>query len=290
MKSYQFIIPTFLTLLIFFISYVQHSASAATPVSNTADQPWRTIKNIKNGMWHGFAVHEYKIDDFNIQIAEPKIPANGKPWIICVGEIGDGYHWQIHEKLLKAGAYVAAINSYNTYGADYGLNLMNSLYTLARKKFSLPEKCGLFGVSRAGLSIYRWAIQNTKQVACIYCEGPVLDFKTWPMQWPQSIGNWEEVKRYYGFTSDSQAIFYKGNPIDNLNPIAQAKIPVRHVISITNEHDTKIVPNEKNTWKAKQLLQQMGHDMDVAIIPEGEEAPYVFDDDSIEFMISNSAP
>lgn len=257
---------------------------------NPADKPWMTTGGVKNEEWHGFKVYTFNIDKFTIQIAEPKTPLKGKPWIMSIGEMGDGFHWQMNEKLLNSGAYIVAINSYNVYGADYGLNLMDSLYNIVRHNFDLPEKCGLYGVSRAGLSVYRWAIRYPERVACMYCEGPVLDFKTWPMAWPPSAENWTELKRYYGFASDSLAVAYKGNPIDNLRPIAKAKIPIRHVISLTDEHDTKIVPNDKNTLKAQQYLQQMGHDMHIVITPEGMKVPYTFDDESIEFMISNATP
>lgn len=271
-------------------SYAHEPNSATVSDKNIADNPWVTTEGVKLGKWHGFSVYESKIDSFNIQIAEPKIPIKGKPWVISVGEIGDGFHWQIHKKLLKSGVHVAAINSYNVYGADYGLDLMDKLYTIARQKFDLPEKCGLFGISRAGLSVYRWAIRDPKRVACIYCEGPVLDFKTWPKNWLPSAKNWVELKQYYGFSSDAQAVSYKGNPIDNLEPIAKTKIPIRHVISITDEHDTKVVPNEKNTLKAQQYLQKMGHDMTVEIIPKGMKVPYEFDDESIKFIILNTSP
>lgn len=264
--------------------------SATLSDENLADKPWVTTGGVKNEEWHGFRVYESKIDEFSVWIAEPKTPVKGKPWIMRIQDFGDGFHWQINEKLLNSGAYVVAINSYNVYGADYGLNLMDSLYKIARNHFGLPEKCALAGVSRAGLSVYRWAIQHAECVACIYCEGPVLDFKTWPMSWLPSVNNWTELKQYYGFTSDAEAIAYKGNPIDNLEPIAKAKIPIRHVISLTDEHDTKIVPNDKNTLKAQQYLQQMGHNINIVITPEGMKVPYAFDDKSVEFMISNATP
>lgn len=266
------------------------SSDAQMSDRNLADKPWITAGGVKNAEWHGFRVYESKIDEFSVWIAEPKTPAKGKPWIMRIQDFGDGFHWQINEKLLNSGAYVVAINSYNVYGTDYGLNLMDSLYTIARRNFDLPEKCVLTGVSRAGLSAYRWAIRHPERVACIYCEGPVLDFKTWPMSWQPSANNWIELKRYYGFSNDEEAIAYKGNPIDNLGSIAKAKIPIRHVISLTDEHDIKIVPNDKNTLKAQQYLQQMGHDMNIVITPEGMKVPYAFDDESVEFMISNATP
>lgn len=255
---------------------------------NLADKPWETTGEVKNGSWRGFKVHESKLNEFCIWIAEPKIPAEGNPWILRIQDFGDGYHCEINEMLLQAGVHVVAINSYNVCGADYGLNLMDSLYTIAREHFGLPSKCALGCVSRAGLSAYRWAVRHPERVACIYGEGPVLDFKTWPMSWEPSAGNWTKLKEYYGFKTDEEAIAYQGNPIDNLAPIAKAKIPLRHVISLTDEHDTKIVPNDKNTLKAQRLLKQMGHDIDVVVTPEGVKAPYMFDSESVRFILSKT--
>lgn len=271
-------------------SYAQGNNSDILSDENLADDPWITNGSIENKEWRGFRVYESKIDEFRIWVAEPKTPIKGKPWIMRIQDFGDGFHWQINEKLLNSGIYVVAINSYNVYGADYGLNLMDSLYNLVQKRFELSEKCALSGVSRAGLSAYRWTIRHPERVACIYCEGPVLDFKTWPMTWPSSANNWTELKRYYGFSSDSLAIAYKGNPIDNLESIAKAKIPIRHVISLTDEHDTKIVPNDRNTLKAQRYLKQMGHDMNIVIIPSGMNVPYIFDDESVKFIVSNVVP
>ena len=260
----------------------------AFKTENLADKPWADAESVKNGSWRGFKVYESKLNEFRIWIAEPKAPAEGRPWILRIQDFGDGYHCEMNEMLLQAGIHVAAINSYNVYGADYGLNLMDSLYIIARKHFNLPEKCALGCVSRAGLSAYRWAVRHPEWVACIYGEGPVMDFKTWPMDWIPSADNWTKLKEYYGFTSDQEAIAYKGNPVDNLAPIAKAKIPLRHVISLTDEHDTKIVPNDKNTLKAQRILKQMGHDIDVVVTPEGMKAPYAFDGESVQFILSKT--
>lgn len=128
-------------------SYAQETRQKVSSDVNLADKPWTTAEGVKNGEWHGFRIYESKIDEYRIWVAEPKIPVKGKPWIMRIQDFGDGFHWQINEKLLNSGA------------------------------------------SRAGLSAYRWAIRHPERVACIYCEGPVLDFKTWPMSWPSSADN-----------------------------------------------------------------------------------------------------
>ncbi|WP_316791681.1 hypothetical protein [Pedobacter frigoris] len=290
-KNKSNILPCVVFILWISLFNISSYAQVVKPVTksndNQADKPWVSTGNIENEEWHGFKIHKFHIDKFIIQIAEPKTPLKSKVWVMSIGEIGDGFHWEIDDRLLKSGAFVVAINSYNTYGSDYGLNLMDSVYNLARKKFELPEKCNLFGVSRAGLSVYRWTIRHPERVASIYCEGPVLDFKTWPMAWQPSAANWTELKQYYGFASDAEAMSYTGNPIDNMSIIAKAKIPIRHVISLTDDHDTKIVPNEKNTLKAQQYLKENGHAMEVIITPKDMKVPYAFDNESVRFMISN---
>lgn len=276
-----------LTLCFIAAGSISVPAYTQQKVTDAADAPWITSGSMIKETWHGFRITQRNIDKFTMQIAEPTTPAPGTPWVIMISEIGDGFHWQFTEMLLKRGIHVAAINSYNTYGSDYGLALMDSLYTMARKHYKLPEQCGLIGVSRAGLSVYRWAVKFPTRIACIYCEGPVMDFKTWPMKWPPSASNWMELKRYYGFNTDSEAIAYSGNPIDNLRPIAKAKIPIRHVISLTEEHDTKIVPNELNTLKARKILQTMGHDIEIVITPKGEAVPYSSDRASVAFIYTH---
>lgn len=255
---------------------------------NIADRPWIKSKKQTKNEWKGYKIHEYKIDHFTIQVVEPQSPLKKKPWVMSIGEVGDGFHWEINEQILNSGAYIVAIDSYNTYGSDYGLALMDSLYAIAITQYDLPKKCTLFGVSRAGLSVYNWAHRYPNRVAAIYCEGPVMDFKTWPMSWEPSRSNWEELKNLYGFKSDTEAKAYKGNPIDNLEVVASHKIPIRHVISRTDEHDILIVPIDSNTIKAQRKLKALEHHLEVITIPEGMIPPYSFDRESVEFMISNA--
>ena len=253
---------------------------------NPADRPWISSVKGSNGTWQGFRMTEYPLGQFTVQIAEPEKFLPGRPWVLSISEIG-GYHWQMHEKLLENGVGVVAADIYDLYGSDSGLDLMDSLYVMATEQFGFADKCALYGVSRAGLSVYRWAMRHPQRVGCIYCEGPVLDFRTWPMRWEPSFRNWEELKKCYGFASDDEAMAYRGNPIDNLGLIAEAGIPALHVISLTDEHDTKTVPNDENTLKARDILKKMGYGLEVRIVPEGMSVPYEFDDESVRFIISN---
>src|SRR5439155_1175193 len=77
-------------------------------------------------------------------------------------------------------------------------------------------------------------------------DAPVCDFKSWPGGFgkgKRSDHDWELVLERYGFKSDAEAKAYDKNPVDNLTPLAQAKIPLLHVYGDADE----VVPWQENT-------------------------------------------
>jgi hypothetical protein len=93
----------------------------------------------------------------------------------------------------------------------------------------------------------------------------------------------------YGFKSDAEALAYRGNPIDELAPIARAKIPIRHVICLND----RVVPPEQNTLEAKRRLQKLGSDIDVVSVKEsadfeGHHFPYPEVDASVRFIMDHT--
>ena len=79
-------------------------------------------------------------------------------------------------------------------------------------------------MSRGGLIIYNWGIANPEKVAVIYGDAPVMDFKSWPG--PTNKG----ILKAYGFKNAEEAKSYRGNPVDNLKPLADAGVPIIHVV------------------------------------------------------------
>ena len=149
--------------------------------------------------------------------------------------------------LLSEGFYVAYINTDNMYGSPASLEVWNGFYEYLTSMHGLNRKVSLEGVSRGGLFIYNWAKHNPEKVICIYAEAPVCDFKSWPGglgKGKGSAADWERLKEAYGFSSDEEAKNYRDNPVDNLEKLAQAKVPLLHMIGL----DDQIVPPEENTF------------------------------------------
>ena len=125
------------------------------------------------------------------------------------------------------------------------------------------------GVSRGGLFVYNWAATHPDRVACIYCDTPVLDFKSWPGGRGTGRGaanEWKQCQAAYEL-SEEQALKYKLNPVDHFEPIAKAGIPILHIVSRNDD----VVPIEENTVELAKRLRASGGSMDVIYVEEGTE-------------------
>lgn len=97
---------------------------------------------------------------------------------------------------------------------------------------------------------------SPERVACLYVDAPVCDFKSWPGgkgRAPVSLSDWEECKRIYGL-SEEEAVSYRLNPIDNLQPLATAGIPI---IAVAGDAD-ELVPVEENILVEKRYRKWAG--------------------------------
>ena len=191
--------------------------------------------------------------------------------------------------LLHAGYHLGYVEVVNLLGADQALDLMDLFYAQVRSQWRLAEKPAVEPNSRGGLHAYRYAVRHPERVACILGDVPVMDFKSWPLKHPGSKDNWPQVISAYGFKDDAEAMAYKGNPIDQLEIIAKAKIPIRHVICLTD----RVVPPEENTLEAKRRLQGMGWDMEVVAVQESQECEghhFIYPEvsSSVQFVVKHA--
>ncbi|MHC4984295.1 MAG: GDSL-type esterase/lipase family protein [Planctomycetota bacterium] len=205
--------------------------------------------------WEGFDRYEFEFDGRKCFVIMPNEPAAGKPWVwrarfphILVGDV----------ELLEQGFHVAYMDVGGLFGAPQALKHWDAFYELMTDKYGLAAKVALVGISRGGLPIYRWAAFNPDKVACIVGISPVCDIKSWPGGKGLSGGHgasWQALLKVYGMT-EAEALEYKKNPVDLLEPIAKAKIPILHIYSPQDEG----VPYEENTKVVAERLRNMGGD------------------------------
>jgi len=237
--------------------------------------------------WKGYAKLDFSVDGRSALLVAPKTPAPGKPWIWRTEFFGIAPQADI--ALLGKGFHVGYISVGGLFGAPVALDAMDKYYAFVRKKFGLNAKTVLEGFSRGGLYAFNWAVRHPNLVACMYLDAPVCDFKSWPGGSGRSRFSgreWQAVLRAYGMT-DKEARAYKLNPVDNLEPLAKAKIPILCVIG--DMHDW-IVPIEQNALLVEKRYKKLGGEIKVIRKPKCGHRPHSLKDPTpiVEFVLKHT--
>ena len=181
----------------------------------------------------------------NIVVVPHKVAA-GKPWI------WRARFWrhepQFDPAMLGKGYHVVYCNVGGLYGNPTAVDRWNKYYQWLVEEHGFAKKVVLEGMSRGGLIIYNWARANPDKVAAVYGDAPVMDMRSWP-----GAGNKATLKAYK-FKDAAEAEAYKGYPVDNLKPLAEAGIPIIHVVGDKD----KVVPVSENTAIAEKRYKELG--------------------------------
>ena len=199
----------------------------------------------KSTVWHGFTKYDFQIDRRNARIVVPEKAAPGKPWV-WRARFPD-WHYQMDSILIRKGFHVVYIDTDELLGSPGCVEIWNGFYNYLTTQYGLNQKVALEGVSRGGLYVFNFAKKYPERISAIYAEAPVCDFKSWPAGKGFSKGDpesWKLLLKAYNFKTEQEALNYKDNPIDNLENLAAAKVPLIFQIGL---HDS-IVPPDENTY------------------------------------------
>ncbi|MBN1346599.1 MAG: alpha/beta hydrolase [Phycisphaerae bacterium] len=240
----------------------------------------------KKTPWNGYERYDFTFDKRHCTVVTPKSVAVGKPWIWRARFFG--HRPEVDLALLGKGFHLGYIDVANLFGSPEAVEHWNAFYRLLTEKHGLAKKPALEGMSRGGLIVFNWAAKNPEKVACIYADAPVCDFKSWPGGKGKGSGSpecWQLCLKAYGLT-EAEAVAYKHNPIDNLEPLARAHVPLLHV----SGNADKVVPLEENTRIVEERYKALGGKIDV-IIKDGVGHKHGLDDPKpiIEFILKHTA-
>ncbi len=249
------------------------------------DVPTHSAGGVATNSWHGFRQHKFSVDGRDCLLVLPSAPAAGKPWIWRTEFFG--VEPQADLALLTNGWQVAYMNVQNMYGAPMALDHMDRFYEYLTNQLQLTPRAVLEGFSRGGLFALNWAARHPDRVACLYLDAPVCDFKSWPAGWGKSKGSahdWVRCKSVYGL-NDELARTYKLNPVDNLAPLAQAKIPI---LSVCGDADTT-VPMAENTLLLQTRYEKLGGEIKLITKPGADHHPHSLRDPKpiVDFILQH---
>ncbi len=209
--------------------------------------------------WKGFDRYDFTCDGRKCILVLPKQAAPGKPWIWRARFFG--HEPQTDTALLDRGFHLAYMDVVELFGAPQAVAHWNAFYKYLTEKHGLAKKVALEGMSRGGLYVYNWAAANPEKAACIYADAPVCDIRSWPGGKGKAKGSpklWEACLQCYGITEE-QVPAFRGNPIDHLEPLAKAGVPLLHVVGDADES----VPVDENTTLLEARYKKLGGSIQV---------------------------
>ncbi len=237
----------------------------------------------KKSDWHGFDRYEFDVAGKTASVVVPKKAAAGKPWV-WHGEFF-GHKPDPDIALLGHGFHIVYLNVPNMLGCPEAVSNWNSLYRELTRRYGFASKPALVGLSRGGLYCYNWAAANPDKVACIYGDAPVCDFKSWPGgkgKGKGSAGDWKLILERFHFADEAEALAWKLNPVDNLEPLATAKVSLLHVFGDADD----VVPWDENTGLIAERYEKLGGKIELIRKPGVGHHPHGLEDSTpiVEFI------
>ena len=237
--------------------------------------------------WMGFKRTDVTIAGRDCIIIEPAVALAGKPWIWRTEFFG--HEPQGDSSLAAKGFHVVYMDLQNMYGSPVAMAFMDTFYTYLTGTWQLAKKGTLEGFSRGGLFAFNWAARRPDRVSCLYVDAPVCDFKSWPAgkgKGQYSADDWALLLKVYGFRDEQEALRYKGNPIDNLKPLAAAGIPI---LCVCGETDT-IVPMAENIDIVRERYERLGGVIKIIAKPNNGHHPHSLKDPApiVEFVLASN--
>ena len=219
--------------------------AVAADDANAAQQPIQ---------WERFTV-----DDRPAFVIRPTKTVPGPtPWVMYAPTLenmhpGDAETWMFR-RFLAGGIAVAGVDVGESFGSPPGRQTYNALHRRLVSKEGFDKRACLLARSRGGLMLYCWAADNPQKVNCIAGIYPVCNLTSYP--------GLKQACGAYGMTElQLAAVLTDHNPVDRLQPLARARVPIFHIHGDAD----KVVPLADNSALVKQRYLAAGGSMQLLI-------------------------
>lgn len=213
----------------------------------------------------------------------------GRPWVLhCHFFFSPSYNDKFSVDTLNLGLGYVNVGAW--FGTPENVANLDKAYDLMVNEHGFHPQPIVVGLSKGGHLATAWAIANPDKVSALYLDCPVLSVSD-DTSWPMGPGGGEaqyknQVINYFG--SEAAALAWSGNPVDNLQPLANAEVPI---IAVYGGKDTKVIP-ELNILEAAANLDGMGHSIELLAKPDADHQHGVGGAEYaalMQFLLSNTS-
>ncbi|WP_372846114.1 GDSL-type esterase/lipase family protein [Pontiella sp.] len=247
--------------------------------------------------FRGFDRFEIPTAEGRISVVCPKQAAPGKPWLwrsIFWGMKGSAVErfTRADLQLLEQGFHVVVAPG-DVSGHPRGNKKIDAAYELLTETYGFSKTVSMASMSRETLALFRWASANPEKVESIYVDNGVCNLNSWPggklvpgsgSKGSGSKKSWALLKETYGFATDEEALAATVSPIDLLEPLAKAGVPILMGCGTRD----RTVPYEENGAILKERYEELGGAIEV-VFEDKDHHPHGLADPApvVEFVKSN---
>lgn len=203
----------------------------------------------------------FKLDDHDAFVILPPNAKNDIPWVwyapTLKGLPAKSEVWMF-ERFLAQGIAIAGIDVGESYGSPNGTAIYSKFYEHLTKDRHLGDKPCLLARSRGGLMLYNWAVENPRSVSGVAGIYPVCNIASYP-------GIAKAAGAYERTAEQLEEELAKFNPIDRLEPLAKAGVPIFHIHGDSDQ----VVPLELNSAELAKRYRQWSGPIEIEVI-EGQ--------------------
>ena len=237
--------------------------------------------------WEGFVRHDFQVDGANVIVVEPDKPLPGRPWA-WRGEFFGAFP-NADIELVRRGWHLAYIGVPDLFGSPKAMSPLGEVLRRAGQGPRAGPEARPDRPEPGALYCMAWAAAHPDRTLAVYLDNGVCDFKSWPGGKPKGLGTgqgspaeWQKLLKAYGFKDDREAIASKLNPVDNLAPLAKAKIPI---LLVYGDSD-KVVPHQENSEVVYDRYKALGGPVERIVKPGQDHHPHGLTDPSpiVEFF------
>ena len=211
---------------------------------------------------------------------------NDLPWVWYAPTLGKNLpgsaeKWMF-DRFHQKGIAIAGINVGESYGSPDGSRIYQAFYQHMTKESGFHSKPVLLARSRGGLMLYSWACDHPQSVGGVAGIYPVCNLESYP-------GLARAAGAYRLSPGELEKDLQKFNPIDRIDSLALAKVPVFHI----HGDSDRVVPLEANSAIVKQKYEKLGGPVEIEVVRgQGHNmwSGWFTSEKLVHFVIKNAIP
>lgn len=235
-----------------------------------ADRAARMVPTKIEGKFNGGELVELRVSDRIAYIVKPTGTVDPQKrwlwefpfWLGINDGTGSLQHRNYVEKLLAAGFHIAGVDVGPSCASPSAAKVCQEFYEQVVAGYGLNKRARIMGQSHGGLIAYGWAFRNPMCVDRIVGICPATDFRTWPTL-PNVIPFSKQGLGYDLTLEELMRRITEFNPIDNLAPLAKAKVKILHIHGDKDE----LVPMAANSTELASRYRELGGNAEIVVLP-----------------------